>query len=130
MSEHAIERQPEAQQGLRQVDEGQLRVVPEMRKRGIRVLPGGDYGFAHNPHGRNAWEMELFVRKFGFTAAETLAAATRDGAALMGMADTLGLVKPGYIADLAGGGRRSGEGHSLAAEQGGADAHFAERAFL
>jgi imidazolonepropionase-like amidohydrolase len=61
---------------------------------------GGDYGFAHNPHGRNAWEMELFVDKFGFTAAETLAAATRDGAALMGMADTLGLVKPGYIADL------------------------------
>jgi imidazolonepropionase-like amidohydrolase len=100
MSEHAIERQPEAQQGLRQIDEGQLRVIPEMRKRGIRVLPGGDYGFAHNPHGRNAWEMELFVRKFGFTAAETLAAATRDGAALMGMADTLGLVKPGYIADL------------------------------
>src|SRR5262249_22682086 len=87
-------------QGLKQIDEGQLRVVPAMRKRGIRVLPGGDYGFAHNPHGRNAWEMELFVEKFGFTAAETLAAATRDGAALMGMADTLGLVKPGYIADL------------------------------
>ncbi len=100
MSEYAIERQPEAQVGLKQIDEGQLRVVPEMRKRGIRVLPGGDYGFAHNPHGRNAWEMELFVRKFGFTAAETLASATRDGAALMGMGDTLGLVKQGYIADL------------------------------
>ena len=100
MSEQAIERQPEAQRGLKQIDEGQLRVVPEMRRRGIRVLPGGDYGFAHNPHGRNAWEMELFVRKFGFTASETLAAATRDGAALMGMGDTLGLVKPGYIADL------------------------------
>jgi imidazolonepropionase-like amidohydrolase len=100
MGEHAIERQPEAQQGLKEIDEGQLRVVPAMRKRGIRVLPGGDYGFAHNPHGRNAWEMELFVHKFGFTAAETLAAATRDGAALMGMGDTLGQVKPGYIADL------------------------------
>ncbi len=100
MSEHAIERQPEAQVGLKQIDEGQLRVIPEMRKRRIRVLPGGDYGFAHNPHGRNAWEMELFQHKFGFTAAETLAAATRDGAALMGMADTLGQVKPGYIADL------------------------------
>jgi imidazolonepropionase-like amidohydrolase len=44
--------------------------------------------------------MERFERKFGFTAAETLAAATRDGAALMGMMDTLGQVKPGYIADL------------------------------
>lgn len=100
MAEHAIERQPEAQVGLKQIDEGQLKVIPAMRKRGIRVLPGGDYGFAHNPHGRNAWELELFEKKFGFTAAETLAAATRDGAALMGMADELGQVKPGYIADL------------------------------
>jgi imidazolonepropionase-like amidohydrolase len=100
MGEHAIERQPEAKIGLKQIDEGQLKVVPAMRKRGIRVLPGGDYGFAHNPHGRNAWEMELFVHKFGFDPAETLAAATRDGAALMGMGDELGLVKPGYIADL------------------------------
>lgn len=100
MAEHAIERQPDAQVGLKQIDEGQLKVIPAMRKRGIRVLPGGDYGFAHNPHGRNAWEFELFEKKFGFTAAETLAAATRDGAALMGMADELGQVKPGYIADL------------------------------
>ena len=100
MSEHAIERQPEAQQGLRQIDEGQRKVIPEMRKRGIRVLPGGDYGFAHNPHGRNAWEMELFQHKFGFAPAEILAAATHQGADLMGMGDRLGLVKPGYIADL------------------------------
>ena len=100
MAEHAIERQPEAQRGLKQIDEGQRRVIPEMRKRGIRVLPGGDYGFAHNPHGRNAWELELFVEKFGFGAAETLAAATAGGAALMGMADALGQVRPGFIADL------------------------------
>lgn len=100
MAEHAIERQPEAQLGLNQIDEGQRRVIPEMRKRGIRVLPGGDYGFAHNPHGRNAWELELFVEKFGFGAAETLAAATAGGAALMGMADAAGQVKPGFIADL------------------------------
>ncbi|HLI21064.1 MAG TPA: amidohydrolase family protein [Stellaceae bacterium] len=100
MAEHAIERQPEAQVGLKQIDEGQLKVIPAMRKRGIRVLPGGDYGFAHNPHGRNAWELELFEKKFGFGAAETLAAATSGGAALMGMGDALGQVKPGYIADL------------------------------
>ena len=100
MSEHAIERQPDAQIGLKQIDDGQRQVIPAMRKRGIRVLPGGDYGFAHNPHGRNAWELELFVKKFGFTAAETLAAATRDGGALMGMGDQLGFVKPGYVADL------------------------------
>lgn len=100
MDANAPERLAESQEGLRIIDEGQRRVIPEMRKRGIRVLPGGDYGFAHNPHGRNAWEMELFQHKFGFEPAEILAAATRDGAALMGMAGELGLIKPGYLADL------------------------------
>src|SRR5262249_34043533 len=71
-----------------------------MRKRGIRVLPGGDYGFAHNPHGRNAWEYELFVEEFGFAPAEVLAAATQVGGEIMGMADELGRVREGYRADL------------------------------
>src|SRR5262245_46021721 len=31
------------------------------RKRGIRVLPGGDYGFAWNPHGTYARDLLLFV---------------------------------------------------------------------
>jgi imidazolonepropionase-like amidohydrolase len=97
---NAMEREPEAQKGLRMIDEGQRRIVPEMRKRGIRVLPGGDYGFAQNPHGRNAWDFELFERKFGYAPAEILEAATREGGAIMGMADELGLVKSGYIADL------------------------------
>jgi imidazolonepropionase-like amidohydrolase len=96
----ARERTEESQEGLRLIDEGQLRAIPEMRKRGIRVLPGGDYGFVHNPHGRNAWEFELFQYKFGFEPAEILAAATRDGAGIMGMADELGQIKPGYLADL------------------------------
>lgn len=100
MDANAIELQEESQEGLRIIDEGQRRVLPEMRKRGIRVLPGGDYGFAHNPHGRNAWEFELFQHKFGFESAEILAAATRDGASMMGMADELGLINPGYLADL------------------------------
>jgi imidazolonepropionase-like amidohydrolase len=44
--------------------------------------------------------MELLHKKFGFPTAEILSAATRDGGAIMGMADELGLVKPGYLADL------------------------------
>jgi imidazolonepropionase-like amidohydrolase len=100
MDANARELQEESQVGLRMIDEGQRRVIPAMRKRGIRVMPGGDYGFAHNPHGRNAWDFELFQDKFGFEPAEILAAATRDGGAIMGMADELGLIKPGYLADL------------------------------
>jgi imidazolonepropionase-like amidohydrolase len=96
----AIEQRPEAIEGLKIIHEAQLRVLPEMRKRGIRVLPGGDYGFAHNPHGRNAWEFELFVTKFGFTPAEVLVGATQHGGAIMRMGDELGLIKEGYLADI------------------------------
>jgi imidazolonepropionase-like amidohydrolase len=76
------------------------RLYPEMRKRGIRVLPGGDYGFPYNPIGRNARDFELFVKLFGYTPAEVLSATTKWGGELMGMGDELGQVKPGYLADL------------------------------
>ena len=96
----APERTPEAQEGLKLIHEAQLQLLPKLRERGIRVLPGGDYGFAHNPHGRNAWEFELFVDLFGYAPNEVLSAATHDGAALMNLGDRLGLVKEGYLADL------------------------------
>ena len=96
----ALERSPEAQEGLKMIYEAQLKLVPELKRRGIRVLPGGDYGFAHNPHGRNAWEFELFVTEFGYSPAEVLAAATGAAGPIMGLGDPLGLVKEGYLADL------------------------------
>jgi imidazolonepropionase-like amidohydrolase len=71
-----------------------------MRKRGIRVLPGGDYGFAWNPHGTYARDLLLFVDLLGFTPMETLVAATRMGGEIMGRADELGQLRPGYLADL------------------------------
>lgn len=74
------------------------RLYPEMRKRGIRVLPGGDYGFPYNPVGRNARDLELFVKLFGYSPTETLVAATRLGGELMGM--QVGLIKPDWLADL------------------------------
>src|SRR5678816_2755285 len=33
-----------------------------MHKRGIRILPGGDYGFAMTPHCQNARDLEFFVK--------------------------------------------------------------------
>jgi imidazolonepropionase-like amidohydrolase len=71
-----------------------------MRKRGIRVLPGGDYGFAWNPHGTYARDLLLFVDVLGFTPMETLVAATRLGGEIMGMGEELGQIRPGYLADL------------------------------
>ncbi|UGQ11856.1 amidohydrolase family protein [Yinghuangia sp. ASG 101] len=74
--------------------------IQEMRRRGIRVLPGGDYGFAWTPHGTYARDLRHFVELFGFTPAETLVAATRWGGEIMGAPDELGLVKAGFHADL------------------------------
>ncbi len=76
------------------------KLVPELKRRGIRVLPGGDYGFPFNPNGRNARDLEHFVTLFGYTPAEALVAATRLGGELMGMPDEIGMVRPGYFADL------------------------------
>jgi imidazolonepropionase-like amidohydrolase len=75
-------------------------LVPELKKRGVRILPGGDYGFPFNPTGRNARDQELFVRYLGYTPSEALQAATRLGGQIMGMGNELGQIKVGYLADL------------------------------
>jgi imidazolonepropionase-like amidohydrolase len=73
-------------------------VIPEMRRRGIRVLPGGDYGFPYNPVGRNARDLELFVDLFGFTATDALVAATKQGGELMDL--PVGQIRKDYLADI------------------------------
>lgn len=75
-------------------------LMPLLRERGIRVLPGGDYGFPWNPIGRNARDLSLFVSEYGYAPAEVLHAATALGGELMGMGDELGRIAPGYLADL------------------------------
>lgn len=77
-----------------------VEVVARMRRRGIRVLPGGDYGFPPTPHGAYARDLWLFVKILGFSPAETLVAATRYGGELMGQPGTLGVIAPGALADL------------------------------
>ena len=78
--------------------ENTARVYHEVRKRGIRALPGGDYGFAWTPIGSNARDLEHFVNLFGYSPAEALTAATKWGGELMDM--NLGQIKQGYLADL------------------------------
>ncbi len=71
-----------------------------MKKRGIRILIGGDYGFAWIKHGTNARDLEYFVRYLGFTPMEALLAATKYGAEIMMMGNELGQIREGYLADL------------------------------
>jgi imidazolonepropionase-like amidohydrolase len=88
------------ERGLAEELEVSVDTFGRMRRRGIRVLPGGDYGFAWNPHGTYARDLLLFVDVLGFSPMETLVAATRMGGEIMGMGEELGQVKPGYLADL------------------------------
>ena len=77
-----------------------VEVLGKMRTRGIRVLPGGDYGFPFTPHGTYARDLWIFVKILGFSAMDTLVAATRLGGELMGRPGELGVIKPGALADL------------------------------
>src|SRR5437764_7990413 len=72
----------------------------EMHKRGIRVLPGGDYGFAMTPHCQNARDLEFFVKYLGFTPMEAIRSATLYGGQIMMKPNELGVLKDGYLADL------------------------------
>jgi imidazolonepropionase-like amidohydrolase len=80
-------------------DEG-CKVMKKLKDGGVRVLPGGDYGFAWCPHGNEAKDLELFVNDMGFTPMETLVAATKWGSEIMRMEDDVGTLEVGKYADV------------------------------
>lgn len=63
----------------------------------VKVAMGSDAVFTG--FGENTRELEWFV-KAGMTPAQALAAATTNGAALLGMEKNLGAIAPGYFADI------------------------------
>ncbi|HEX4376964.1 MAG TPA: amidohydrolase family protein [Steroidobacteraceae bacterium] len=74
----------------------------ELRKRGIRHVIGGDYGFAWSQQGTNARDIGFFVDYYGYSPAEALRCATRNGGLLMTInsSEKLGEIKEGFLADL------------------------------
>lgn len=95
-----ITRQIAKQRGVaHELDRG-IESMRELHRRGVRILPGGDYGFAWNPVGTDARDIEHFVNLLGFTPMEAIIAATRLGGEIMGMGDRIGQVRAGYLADL------------------------------
>lgn len=86
--------------GVEQQLECLQQVVPELRKRGVPVLIGGDYGFPWTPHGTNARDVKHFVDLFGYTPADALEAATATGAAAMLLENSIGRLACGYQADM------------------------------
>jgi len=80
-----------AQHNLEQAD----RTLAAARAAGVKIALGHDW----NPFYDSAVELERMVHH-GMPAAEALVAATATGAAALGLADELGIVAPGRLADL------------------------------
>jgi imidazolonepropionase-like amidohydrolase len=77
-----------------------VETLRKMLKRGIRILPGGDYGFAWTPHGTNAKDLEYFVQYLGMSPMEALLSATAWGGPMMNLGDQVGCVRDGALADV------------------------------
>lgn len=95
---------PDVARGM-QIDrllEWSQRTHTELRKRGIRHVIGGDFGFAWSRQGTNARDIRFFVDYFGYTPADALRCATRNGGLqmTMGTDEKLGELKVGFLADM------------------------------
>lgn len=99
-SDYGITPEIAAGMGYHRELEAAVETLQKMRRRGIRILPGGDYGFAWIPHGTNAKDLEYFVKYLGFSPTEALVAATRLGGEIMMRPQELGLVREGFLADV------------------------------
>jgi imidazolonepropionase-like amidohydrolase len=71
-----------------------------LRKRGIRHLIGGDYGFGWSQQGQQAADLALFMQHYGYSAADALICATRNGGLAMMDDGSLGTLEAGKLADL------------------------------
>jgi imidazolonepropionase-like amidohydrolase len=99
-SEYGITPQIAEKMGYKRELEVASETLRKMHKRGIRILPGGDYGFAWLPHGTNANDLQYFVDYIGMTPKETLLSATKLGGEIMMRPHELGQIREGFIADI------------------------------
>jgi imidazolonepropionase-like amidohydrolase len=86
--------------GHKETLEGGAESARMILKAGGRLGMGGDYGFAWNPHGDYAKELEFFVKYVGLSPLEVLTCATKTGAEILGRGHELGTLEAGKIADV------------------------------
>ena len=99
-AEFGITPEAAARNGMKGNMDSAIQVYSALRKRNIRVVIGGDYGFAWTPHGTQGRDLKHFVDYFGYSAEEALVCGTVTGAAAMRMEDRIGRIKPGFLADM------------------------------
>ena len=87
-------------QGYQAEVEATIETVAKLRKAGVRLVVGGDYGISIAPHGTYAKDLEYFVALFGMRPAEALLCATRNGGLAFDPLGRLGTLAAGTFADL------------------------------
>ena len=74
--------------------------IRRAHERGVRIAMGTDAGTPGNHHGLNAEECVAMVAHCGMSPAESIRAATVNGAALLRRSDVLGTLEVGKYADV------------------------------
>jgi imidazolonepropionase-like amidohydrolase len=77
-----------------------LATIRRAHELGVRIAMGTDAGTPGNHHGLNAEECVFMVTHCGMSPAESLRAATVNGAALLRRGHELGTLEPGRYADV------------------------------
>jgi imidazolonepropionase-like amidohydrolase len=76
------------------------RKVPEANARGVKFVPGDDYGFFDMaPHGDYSKELVCYVEQVGVSPVDVIRWATKYGGEMTGIPD-LGTIEPGKLADM------------------------------
>jgi len=94
-AEHAAS--PQQAENERRVLEYHARQFRKQLAAGVPIAMGTDVG--PFPHGTQAREFVLMVR-YGMSPLAALQAGTLNGARLLGWQDRIGVLKPGYLADI------------------------------
>jgi imidazolonepropionase-like amidohydrolase len=74
--------------------------IVEMRRAGVGIMTGTDAPLRNSPPGFGLLEEMTLLARGGLSSREVLRAATLEPARYLAMADSLGLVAPGMLADL------------------------------
>ena len=92
---------PQRRSALERAWPSWLRQVREMREAGVRIMAGSDVAVLNVFPGLSLHEeLRLFVDSVGMSPMEALASATRKPAEWLGVADSVGTIAPGKVADL------------------------------
>lgn len=99
--EQADEATPERRQYFERAFPIALKHTREMREAGVRIMAGSDVAVLNIFPGTSLHEeLRLFVDSVGMSPMEALASATIKPAQWLGLADSVGTIAPGKVADL------------------------------